>query len=337
VIQLHGKWAQVDCEGQIWRCNVRGRLKQGKRQSRNPVAVGDWVKFDPAPDAEGAISEVEERRGVLARTSAHNHYMQQVVASNVDQIIVMLSAHTLLLGEEKNDADSLDEEVAAQQSLYKHEADPLLSREGLSFQAEAGLELLDRLLVAGAMAGLRVALAVNKLDLAQPEQLSAILAPYQALGLPIVVMSATGGIGLDELSDLLKDRTSVFAGPSGVGKSSALNALQPGLRLKVGEVMAGGDGRHTTTHVSLLPLDVGGYVVDTPGVRDFGLWETPEDELALWYPEFTDRPGECHYPSCTHSHEPECGIKEAVLDGEIDAGRYRRYRHILNNPQARQE
>ena len=296
VIRLHGKQVVVVADNEEITCRIAGRLKKGKRTSHSPVAVGDWVAFvheeHSAEDGKGplgTVEEVEDRKTTLSRSSPHNTRIEQVVAANVDQLLIMFSADDI----------------------------------------EIHLALIDRLIVAAGLANLRAVLAVNKVDLPGSKNCRDLMRPYEDLDLPVVFLSALKSEGLEDLRKILKDRTTVFAGPSGVGKSTSLNALQPGLKLRTNEVKATGAGRHTTTHVSLIPLDFGGFVVDTPGVREFGLWNFPKDELGLWYPEFNEYRTQCRYTGCTHTHEPECAVKLAAEDNSIDAARYERYVQIF--------
>ncbi len=195
--------------------------------------------------------------------------------------------------------------------------------------------LLDRFLVAAHHAGIEAVVVINKadqgLDLVRPW-----LGVYRALGYPTVVASARTGRGLGEVKRRLAGRTTLFCGPSGVGKSSLLNAIQPGLRLRVGSISeATGKGRHTTTRAELLPLALGGFVVDTPGLREFGLWNLSPAELQGAFPEIAARAGGCRYPDCTHVHEPGCAVREAVDAGEIDGERYRSYLQLADEVVAR--
>lgn len=298
IINLHGKSATISLgAGRETECAVRGRLKQGHRGQRSPVAVGDRVILDPQPDSTFHIEEIQPRKGVLSRPSAHNARIEQVVAVNLDQVMITVAADTL--------------------GTY--------------------MVLVDRLLVAAASSALTPVLVVNKVDLAESGALEGFFRLYRSLGYTVLAVSATTGQGLEALGDQLKGRTSLFAGPSGAGKSSCLNAIHPGLKLRTGDVKESGGGRHTTTHVSLLELPGGGFVVDTPGVREFGLWNVVKGELGLWYPEFAARMGKCRFPGCSHIHEPQCAVREAVAQGEVDSGRYQRYLRILelwDEPQA---
>ena len=173
---------------------------------------------------------------------------------------------------------------------------------------------------------------MNKCDEGDPAEFEPTIAPYRETGVPVVFTSAVSGLGIDELRGYMTDVTSVLSGQSGVGKSSLINAVQPGLRLKVGDIgEKTGKGRHTTTWVSLLRLDFGGYVVDTPGVREFGLWEVDRAGLDGFFPEISELASGCRFPDCSHSHEPGCSVKEAVEAEEIRTVRYDSYLRILES------
>ena len=199
----------------------------------------------------------------------------------------------------------------------------------------AGLEppikqgLLDRFLVACELAGIAAVITINKVDqgLGEAERL---LSLYESLGYAVRRVSARTGWGLGAIRRLLVDRTSLFCGPSGAGKSSLLNAVYPGFRLKVGELSEStGKGRHTTSVAELMPLPYGGFVVDTPGLKEFGVWEISAAELERAFPEIARHVEGCRYADCSHQVEPECAVRAAVETGAIDEGRYSSYLKIL--------
>jgi ribosome biogenesis GTPase len=190
--------------------------------------------------------------------------------------------------------------------------------------------LLDRFLVACHLAGINAIVTINKVDqgAADVEQWLPI---YEGLGYRVMRVSARTGWGLGAIRRLLLDRTTLFCGPSGAGKSSLLNAVYPGFRLKVGELSEStGKGRHTTTLAELMPLPYGGFVVDTPGLKEFGVWESDTSELDGAFPEIASRAASCRFPDCSHDHEPDCSVLEALEAGEVDSGRYASYRRILD-------
>ncbi len=189
--------------------------------------------------------------------------------------------------------------------------------------------LLDRFLVACHRADIIPVIIFNKID--QGEGKSKAWAEiYRPLGYTVLQVSARSAWGLGQVKRLLPDRTTLFCGPSGAGKSSLLNAVYPGFKLRVGGLSeATGKGRHTTTLAELMPLPFGGFVVDTPGLKEFGLWDINSEELQSAFPEIKDKLGNCHFSNCSHVHEPKCGVRNAVEDGLINRGRYRSYCQLL--------
>ena len=189
--------------------------------------------------------------------------------------------------------------------------------------------LLDRFLVACELAGIHAVITINKVDQGLAE-IEKFLPVYEELGFDVARVSARTGRGLGAIKRLLVDRTTLFCGPSGAGKSSLLNAVYPGFRLKVGELSEStGKGRHTTSLAELMPLPYGGFVVDTPGLREFGVWEATADELARAFPDVARHAAVCRYSDCSHQIEPECAVREAAEAGEIDPGRFASYQKIL--------
>ncbi len=297
VIRLHGKYAYVQRLDEVYCCSLKGKLKHGKRKQVHPVAVGDWAYFELQADGDGAIKTIEERKTILSRQATHASHLEQILAANVDQLIITLSAERF----------------------------------------EQNLELLDRLLISADISRLSPLLQVNKIDLIkkssiQEERTLALLTPYQKLGIPIAFTSIFEASTIQDFSRLLENRTSVFVGPSGAGKSSTLNALRQDLELRTHEVNPlSGEGRHTTTYTQLIPLVEKGYVVDTPGVREFDIWDLPAHEVALFYPDFEAFLSQCRFNGCTHTHEPHCAVKEAVKSGGVANERYQRYVAIYSS------
>jgi len=190
--------------------------------------------------------------------------------------------------------------------------------------------LLDRFLVANHLAGVRAVVTINKVDQGV-DVVESWLPVYEGLGIEVLTVSARTGWGLGRIKRLLQGRTTLFCGPSGCGKSSLLNAVYPGFRLKVGSISeATGKGTHTTSTAELMPLPYGGFVVDTPGLKEFGLWRASREDLAAAFPEIAALAGGCRFADCSHVHEPDCAVLEAVADGVVDADRHASYAKILS-------
>src|SRR5688500_267012 len=214
---------------------------------------------------------------------------QQVLVANVDQVLIVSSA-----------------------------AEPALKP-----------NLIDRLLVEAERVRLPPIICINKIDLVDPADLMPLAGVYGQMGYPVVLASAAAGMGIEELRRDVRGKSTVVAGQSGVGKSSLLNAIEPELGLKVGVVSAENQkGKHTTTAARLIPLAMGGYVVDTPGIRQFQLWDVIPEEVAGYYRDIRPYVSHCRFPDCTHQHEADCAVKDAVADGRLDARRYESYCHL---------
>jgi len=257
----------------------------------DPVAIGDCVKFVIAEDGTGMITEVLPRRNKFARSAAGGKTLEQVIAANVDQMVLVFAA-TL--------------------------PDPQWN-------------LLDRFLVTAEEAEIPALIALTKLDLVPPGMFDDVMDEYRALGYRVVQTSTVDGTGIEEVRAELKDKLSVLVGKSGVGKTSLLNAVQPGLGLRIGEVSkALQKGKHTTTHVEMIPLDFGGSIVDTPGMRQYAMWDVDDGDLAYFFREMRPYIGTCRFGvDCTHRTEPGCAILRAVGAGKISERRYKSYVRML--------
>jgi ribosome biogenesis GTPase len=267
-------------------CRMRGRLKRGKRLG-DIVAVGDWVEISPQSGGEGMIEAVEPRQRLLSRMAPtpQGEY-QQIIIANPDQTVFIFAC-----------------------------AKP-----------EPHLGMLDRLLVMAEKQGIPALVVANKADLVDSSQALALFSRYEYLGYPVIYTSAKSGLGVPELIVKLKGKISVFAGPSGVGKSSLLNSIQPGLGLAIRSVsLATKKGRHTTVVRQLFPLEEGGYVADTPGLKALALWDIHPEELDGYFPELRELVAGCQFSNCTHVHEPGCAVQAALARGEVHPERYASY------------
>lgn len=287
VLMVFGLTSDVEAEdGRVFRCATRRLLKTLSTDLRQVVVAGDRVWIRPEGTEEGMIERVEPRRGILSRTSRGR---QQVIAANVDQMIIL----------------------------------------GSAAQPDLKLNLIDRFLLMAEKADIRPVICVNKMDLVDPADLQPTAGVYGQLGYQVHLVSVQTGLGMDRLQRLLVGRQSTVVGQSGVGKSSLLNAIDPALHLRVAEVSEETEkGKHTTTTARLLPLSCGGYVVDTPGIRQFELWDVIPEEVANYYRDLRPYLSLCKYPNCTHTHEGACAVKDAVADGRIDVRRYESYCHL---------
>jgi ribosome biogenesis GTPase len=293
--------------GGVWRvhlgpddvveASMRGRLKKAREQSSEEsttlkLAVGDEVRVEQGDHGEWTIAEILPRRSKLSRRAPGGAYGERILAANVDQVIVMFAA-------------------------IKPEPHP---------------RMLDRFLVIAEANELPVRIVINKIDLVDAAETAAKFAAYERAGYPVHYVSVKGRIGLEPLHDALDGRVSVLTGPSGVGKSSLLNATFPGANLRVGEISESVQkGRHTTVGSVMLALPgaSGGFVVDTPGLREVGLSAIPSDRLDVLFPEFRPHLDHCRFGDCKHLAEPGCGVRDAVARGEIDRARYESYRLLL--------
>ena len=286
VIRAQSGFYYVRAGDETVTCTLPGRFKQGRRTVKNPVVVGDRVVFRRLSDVEGVIERVNPRRNELARTAAGDTGMKQVLAANLDLVVLAVALR-----------------------------EPSLNR-----------ARLDRFLLATEQSGIAPVILITKLDLGTQEEAETALQPYRDIGYHVVLSSTKTGEGLDQLRALLTGRISTIIGASGVGKSTILNALQPGLKLKEGAVSAStGKGRHTTTVADLIALDFGGYLADTPGLRELAPWDLSIEELPGLFPEMRPYLDACRFSRCTHLHEPGCAVRRALEEGLIDAERYHTY------------
>ena len=286
VVRTQSGFLTVATDTGDYTCRLRGRLKQGDSEG-DLVAVGDRVTITPHKDGSGVIESIHERTAEFSRIrTGIKREFRQILLANPDQIVIVFAC-----------------------------AEP-----------EPNNRMLDRFLVIAEMQGIKALIVANKLDLVEPQQAQDIFGLYTALGYTVIYTSAHTGQGVDDLRQNLKGKLSALTGPSGVGKSSLLNAIQPDLGLHVRTVSdSTSKGRHTTRVRELFPLDVGGYVADTPGIRSLALWDTEPEELDGYFVEIRDLVPNCQFSDCTHTHEPGCAVQAAVAAGDVHKQRYHSY------------
>ena len=290
VVEVAQDLCRVRVDGRNVLCDMRGTLTAEGTGFTNLVAVGDRVSLSLPEPEHGRVEAVLPRRSALARPDSFARHLKQVIAANMDQLLIVASWR-----------------------------EPYLWR-----------ELIDEYLIAAARNNLRATICINKIDLASNmTECRAAVQAYADLGYLLIFTSAVTRAGLEDLCAALRDKSTVLAGLSGVGKSSLLSAIQPGLKLRTKEVSRKNrEGRHTTAQAVMLPLREGGYVVDTPGIRDLGLRGLSQDELIEFYPEIEAAARQCRYHDCSHLPEPGCAVKAAVAGGGIAGWRLDNYQKL---------
>lgn len=276
----------VQTDSGVITCILRGRLKRRSVQG-DVISIGDRVQISLSGDGTGAIEVIEPRHSELVRLDpTPKGDFRQILLSNPDQLVAVFACT----------------------------------------QPEPHLRMLDRFLVIAEKQKLKAMIVANKVDLLGVREARKIFQIYPSLGYPVIYTSAKEETGLKELKKALTGKISALAGPSGVGKSSLLNAIQPGLGLAVREISAWNDrGRHTTVVREMFAVDGGGYVADLPGLRKLSLWDTQPEELDGYFPELRDLVAKCQFNDCTHFEEPGCAVIKAVEEGSVSAERYESY------------
>jgi ribosome biogenesis GTPase len=276
----------VAAEAGLFTCHLRGRLKRGPRLG-DVVAVGDWVRIEPVAEGKGMIEEIEPRQRMLVRLApTPRGEYRQIIIANPDQAVFVFSCT----------------------------------------QPVPRLGMLDRFLVIAEKQGLPALIVANKVDLTGMDRARELFDHYLPLGYPLIYASVRDKRGIDSLQKYLCGKISVLAGPSGVGKTSLLNAVQPGLGLAVREVSRRtSKGKHTTVVRQLFALADGGYVADTPGLKALALWDIAPEEIDGYFPELRPLVADCQFNDCTHVREPGCAVREAVTLGKVHPSRYEAY------------
>jgi ribosome biogenesis GTPase len=298
VYKSTGSWYIVKDEaGRFWNARMKGVMKLDDITSTNPVAVGDTVEMEPENEMEttAIIDAIADRKNYINRQSPRHKHQHHIVAANLDQSLLIATLK-----------------------------EPRTSQ-----------GFIDRFLVASEMYHVPPVIVFNKSDLYRQKEMDKyeeMRAMYSSLGYPVFLISAAKNEGVEEVKVLLKDKTTLISGHSGVGKSSLLNVVFPDMQLKTGEVSGwSGKGQHTTTFAEMFDLPFGGRIIDTPGMREFGLVDINRQELSHYFPEMRGRINDCQFNNCLHINEPGCAIKAAVDQGEIYPDRYVSYINILGS------
>lgn len=294
VIQSTGKWYKVSVDGEVIDCRIPGKFRLKETGETNPVAVGDSVAISVGDDGKGMIEEIHDRKNYIPRKATRSDKEEQVLVSNIDRAWVVQSIKM-----------------------------PALKR-----------GFIDRFLVACEAYDIPPGIIINKIDLIDDRhhaELESVTETYTELGYPVLHTSIEQPETIEALKEQMTGDTSVLLGHSGVGKTSLINQLIPELELTVGNVSSYSEkGKHTTTFARLLKLENGGYIVDTPGIKEFGLVNIEPYELSLFFPEMREPREFCKFNNCTHDHEPKCGVVDAFERGEIAPKRYQSYLSMLD-------
>ena len=297
VYKSTGSWYVVQNEeGVVLNARILGKFKIDGLTSTNPIAVGDVVTIEEENELEGSvtITEIEDRKNYITRTSPANKHKHHIIASNIDQSL-----------------------------LFATLKDPKTSQ-----------GFIDRFLITSEAYQIPSILVFNKSDLYKEKELekfAEVKSIYEAIGYKVMGMSIEKNIGVEEVKNLLKDKTTLLSGHSGVGKSSFINIIFPELQLKTQDVSGwSGKGLHTTTFAEMFNLPFGGRIIDTPGIRELGLVDIPKQELSHYFPEMRALINDCQFNNCKHMNEPGCAVKEAVQAGTIHIDRYISYCNILD-------
>ncbi len=285
----------VKLKDRIVNCTIRGKIVGAPQEENFTVKVGDDVRIQLLSENEGVIQEILPRRSKISRSVEGKAYKEHIIATNIDQMVIIMSTK----------------------------------------EPDFKSGLLDRYIVIAEKNSLKAIICVNKIDLMQSDQFSEYAFWYSKLNYSFYLTSAKTEEGLSEFKSVLKNKVSVLVGHSGVGKSSLLKKIEPGLDLKI-EVTSKKTrkGRHATSHVELYPLHFGGYLIDTPGVRELGLWDIYKSELKKYFVDFLAYEDQCRFKNCLHLKEPGCAVKKAVDSGKIFFRRYKNYQNIYEDLRA---
>ena len=298
VFRSTGSWYTVESDGVFYACRIKGKLRLKGIKSTNPIAVGDWVLFEVdrhASEPEGTIVEIEERQNYIVRKSVNLSKQTHIIASNIDQVFLLIT-------------------------LYNPPTFPAF---------------IDRFLVTAEAYQIPSILVFNKLDTCSPEQeqeIDALATVYENIGYTTLKISATDGHNISEIESMMQSKVSMFSGHSGVGKSTLINAIALDLNLKTAAISDQyQQGTHTTTFAEMFALPKGMKLIDTPGIKGFGVVDMQADEIGNYFPEFVPLKPLCKFNNCLHQNEPHCAVIEAYKEGKIAETRYLNYLQMLEN------
>lgn len=301
VIKSTGSWYTVKTEeGDLIESRIKGNLRLKGIRSTNPIAVGDHVELIQSNEDNsigsqqvGLISKIFPRKNYIIRKSPNLSKESHIIASNIDQAFLIVTIK----------------------------------------YPETTTTFIDRFLVSAEAYRIPCHILFNKIDLYNPEQtviMDSLIKIYENIGYRCLKISAKNLVGLNELRIWMSNKTNVFSGHSGVGKSTIINSIQPEMKLKTGEIsVAHFSGKHTTTNSEMYELDFGGFIIDTPGIKGFGVLEMEKEEISHYFPEIFKQLDKCQYYNCTHTHEPQCAVKKSVDEGVIAQSRYNSYLGLL--------
>ncbi|WP_010133960.1 ribosome small subunit-dependent GTPase A [Ochrovirga pacifica] len=295
VTKSTGSWYSVRTEeGLMYQCRIPGKFRMKGIKSTNPIAVGDEVIFEMEPQKEtGIVKEIKERRNFIVRKSVNLSKQTHIIASNIDVAFLVVTLHN----------------------------------------PETTTTFIDRFLATAEAYSIPTILLFNKVDthdIEMDEYRAAFQYIYTSIGYSCIDVSAKEGTNIEQIKTLMKDKVSLFSGHSGVGKSTLVNALEPGLNLKTKEISEQHQqGQHTTTFAEMHPLSFGGYIIDTPGIRGFGVVDFNKYEVTDYFPEFFKLKSACKFNNCIHVDEPKCAVKKALEEGLVSETRYESYVQLL--------
>lgn len=290
VIRSTGSWYDIQGEnGKKYPARLRGKFKKNDLKVTNPIAVGDWVDFEEKEPDNFIITDIEPRENYIIRKSTHKSAFGHLIASNLDQAVLVVTL-----------------------SMPK-----------------TSTGFIDRFLISAESFRIPALLVFNKDDLLAEEEKALreeLMQIYQKLGYPTILTSAKTGAGIEELKKTLLEKVSLLSGHSGVGKSSLINLLVPGLELATGSISTfSGKGIHTTTFAEMFSMDENTFIIDTPGIKELGMIDMDKEEISHYFPEMRDLLGSCRFHNCVHINEPGCAVKKQVEEGDIAISRYLNY------------